>query len=187
MARLFHSSLTVPKIFLLFQSTSACVASWSFKLLHWLKSESYRAKPDRPVTQWFGLIKVSLWQIFIGQKYFLLSLPNINLILELRIVVIFTLNAILTITTSMPVAEMALSLLSLVEPLNTLCLVICPNASAFLPLLEGLKAKKGLPLVTDKFKTNPVILSTIFYGIDKQSVTNLQPQFFVLNCCSKRI
>jgi hypothetical protein len=50
-----------------------------------------------------------------------------------------------------------------------------------------LKAKKGLPLVTDKFKTNPVILSTIFYGIDKQSVTNLQPQFFVLNCCSKRI
>jgi hypothetical protein len=104
--------------------------------------------------------------------------------------VIFTLNAILTITTSMPVAEMALSLLSLVEPLNTLCLVICPNATAFpafLPLLEGLKAKKGLPLVTDKFKTNHATLSTIFYGIDKQSLTNLQQHFFVLNCCSKRI
>jgi len=101
--------------------------------------------------------------------------------------VIFTLNAILTITTSMPVAEMALSLLSLVEPLNPLCLVICPNATAFLPLLECLKAKKGLPLVTDKFKTNPVTLSTIFYGIDKQSLTNLQQHFFVLNCFSKRI
>jgi hypothetical protein len=101
--------------------------------------------------------------------------------------VIFTLNAILTITTSMPVAEMVLSLLSLVEPLNTLCLVICPNATAFLPLLEGLKAKKDLPLVTDKFKTNPATLATIFYGIDKQSLTNLEPQFFVLICCSQRI
>jgi hypothetical protein len=87
----------------------------------------------------------------------------------------------------MSVAEMALSLLSFVEPLNTLCLVICPNASAFLPLLECLKAKKGLPLVTDKFKTNPVTLSTIFYGIDNQIFTNLQPQFFVLSCCSKSI
>jgi hypothetical protein len=101
--------------------------------------------------------------------------------------VIFTLNAILTITTSMPVAEMGLSLLSLVEPLNTFCLVICPNATVFLPLLEGLKAKKGLPLVTDKFKTNPATLSTRFYGIDKQIFTNSPPQFFVLICCPKRI